>query len=105
MQITRRGFLKTILAAGVMPAIVRADSLMAATGFIVPQKEIIFPGQEIIVPVMSRGLRTFAVKSGSMAYLEARAEGLIELYERAGKTYFELERRLPSQYENRKIIV
>jgi hypothetical protein len=101
----RRGFLQSILAAGVMPAIVRADSLMAVTGFSIPSREIILPGQEIIVPVMSKGLRTWAVAPNSMAYMEARADGLIELYRTEKEIHFELKRRLPSEYENRKLII
>jgi hypothetical protein len=43
----RRGFLKTILAAGVAPVFIKSDSLMK---LIAPSQAIISQKQEIIIP-------------------------------------------------------
>ena len=76
----RRNFLKIMLAACAAPAIVKADSLMAVKGFIVPQpKQLILPGQQkIITQTLEKGDRLYTVSSNSLAYLEAKADGLME---------------------------
>lgn len=77
----RRGFLQSILIAGVAPAIVRAESLMAVRGLLIPAKEIILPGAAgIVAPISSIAIgRVWAVDANSKAYLEAQSEGLIEV--------------------------
>lgn len=79
MHMTRRGFMQTILAAGVAPAIVRATSIMPGIGLIIPDTAIILPTQEIFVPQMDTGARIFTAAFDSLAYLEAKAEGLQEI--------------------------
>ena len=74
VEITRRGFLKAILIAGVAPAFVRAESLMK----IVRPVEIILPSQELIIPVMVKN-RIFTCAAMSQVESDARQEGLVEL--------------------------
>jgi hypothetical protein len=47
LELTRRGFLQAILAAGTAPAICKAANLMKVSGIIVPENEIILPDMSI----------------------------------------------------------
>jgi hypothetical protein len=56
MQITRRGFMQSILALAAAPAIVRADSLMR----IVPTRTLILPAtKRMLIPFMKSGYQSF----------------------------------------------
>ena len=76
--LTRRDFMQGILAAAVAPAIVRVESLMSFKGFILPQRSIVVPIQEIASPVLAKGERLFSAMEHSMAFLDARVDGLVE---------------------------
>jgi hypothetical protein len=43
LELTRRGFLQVVLAAGTAPAICKASNLMKVSGIIVPEREILLP--------------------------------------------------------------
>ena len=94
----RRSFLKGILLAGIAPAIVKADSLMAVKGFIIPQKELILPGQKIITQTLEKGSRLWTVSANSMAYLEAQADGLVEFRRIGENVQFILPKFTPNNF-------
>ncbi len=79
----RRGFLQSILVAGVSPAIVRASSLMACSGFVIPTRQIILP-EALIVPKHGRVL---TVSANSHGFLTSKAEGLIEIRRYTTESY------------------
>lgn len=105
----RRGFLQSILAAGVMPAIVRAESLMTCAGFVIPSKEIILPGAQLIVPNANLSVsRIFTCALDSGAFLEAKSQGLVELRRRPGRHGDEVDfalERPKYAYEERRLIL
>lgn len=77
---TRRGFLQGIIAAGVAPAIVKAESIMPCIGLVIPRQALIIPNQEL---VLQNGLivgdRVFTAGLHTNAFMEAQIEGLTEL--------------------------
>lgn len=108
----RRGFLQSILAAGVMPAIVKAETLMPCVGLTIPAKEIILPGAQLIVLNTNLAIsRVFSVTLDSLAYLEAKAEGLVEIgrhkgYGRHRTTVVDFAMERPKHsYEVRKLVL
>lgn len=50
IEVSRRGFLKAILAAGVAPAVVRAGSLMAMGGMSRRESGVWVPRDQLVVP-------------------------------------------------------
>lgn len=81
MKMTRRGFMQSILAAGISPAIVRANSIMPVIGLIIPESKIILAAPQEIITAggLAIGERIFAASLDTMAFMEAKAAGLIEL--------------------------
>lgn len=60
----RRDFMKGILAAGMAPAIVRAESLMPINSrILVPDKKLIVPQVDVVSP---RGLLTIHTSDGTI---------------------------------------
>ena len=90
-RITRRGFMGIILASATMPAIVRANSLMGGVGFRIPAKHIILPGSEIISPELSGGKRIFTTALGSLGFLDAQSDGLVELRRYIGQSHVRMK--------------
>ncbi len=80
MKMTRRGFLQGIIAAGMAPAIVRATSIMPCIGVIVLDTAIIVPNQELVLQNgLIVGARVFTTALDTGAFMDAKAEGLVEL--------------------------
>ena len=78
VELTRRGFLVAMLAAGAAPAFVRASSLMKVIGIVVPEKELVVAARSAII-VAPAGAEKFGQMSmPSMAdMLEGRTRKLM----------------------------
>lgn len=78
MELSRRSFMSGILAAGCMPAIVRAESLMAVIGFDAAPQQLLLPSTKILT-LADTSARVWTVRAHSHAAMEAQMEGLAML--------------------------